>query len=924
MSYQSSIFHLPFSIGLLLLLLAAFPAASQTFSPSYQFTLPATDTAAAPFLPLFPSRMLGPADFVSIGPDGHFAANGRRIRFFGANCVADGAFPSRNYSWFIAGRLRKMGFNLVRFHHMDNPWSGSLFYNQPDTRHLNPDVLDRLDLFLAELKKNSVYADINLHVSRTFRQSDGVPYADSLGEFAKGFTIFDPLLIRLEKEYARQLLTHVNPYTGLSLANDPVMAMVEITNENSIFRFWNQGLLKPFSAGGMLPMYHERLLDSLWNSFLTARYGTTTALASAWNSGLVQEGDNVVANGNFESVSWPGAWSLEVHAPAQASMARDVSTSVSPVLSARVTVQAGDGLAWHAQFKQTSLSVVKDSSYTIRFAAKSDSARTIDVTLMLDVDPWTSAGGASVKLDTAWRTYALTVHAVDTWPLTTRLSFGLGAAKGTFWFDDVVLARSGLHGLLAGETLEDGTVRRIDYAECGGFTDPRVRDMTAFYIRLQSGFFLDMRSYLRDSLGVRVSIVGTALNYGLPDVASQSVVDYMDNHAYWDHPSFPNQPWSATDWNISNTAMVRADYAAGTIGYLFAGVPVAGKPFTVSEYDHPFPNRYGAEGPIFLAAYASLHQADAIMFFDYGGGTDWITDWVSGYFEYHRNTAKMSLMPSLAAAFRGGLIAPAAQTIAMQYTQDDILLAPRYDSRPWYEGGHLAPAKLALLHGVRAASFNAGATTLPPPEPVPPYVSDTREITWNPAGALTVGASGFAAATGFPAQLAASAAGDLAVRSSSDHATLTWLPLDGRPLATSRRSLLTVSTRIQNTGMVWDGTTTIHDRWGTAPTLMQPVALGLALHLAADSLLITPLSETGDRRAAAWTVLPADTNTFLVNIDQTRTPTPWFGIEAFGAGAVTGVPRRSSAPPRSCWSRTIRTLSTPPRPSRPPGPWPAA
>ena len=369
MSYQSAIFHLlptrpcrASSIRLLLLLVAAAPAASQTFSPVYQFTLPPTDTAAAPFLPLFPFRMLGPTDFVSVGADGHFAVNGRTVRFFGTNCVADGAFPSKNNAWFIAGRLRKMGFNLIRFHHMDNPWSGSLFYNMPDTRHLNPEVLDRLDCFLGELKKNSIYADINLHVSRTFRQSDGVPYADSLGEFAKGFTIFDPALIRLEKEYARQLLTHVNPYTGLSLVNDPVMAIMEITNENSIFRFWEQGDLKPFSAGGVLPMFHQHLLDSLWCSFLAARYATTTALASVWNSGLLQEGDNLVANGNFESASWPGAWSLELHAPAQASLTRDVTTSASPVLSGKVTVTSGDGLNWHVQFKQTGLSVVKARS----------------------------------------------------------------------------------------------------------------------------------------------------------------------------------------------------------------------------------------------------------------------------------------------------------------------------------------------------------------------------------------------------------------------------------------------------------------------------------------------------------------------------------------------------------------------------------
>ena len=40
------------------------------------------------------------------------------------------------------------------------------------------------------------------------------------------------------------------------------------------------------------------------------------------------------------------------------------------------------------------------------------------------------------------------------------------------------------------------------------------------------------------------------------------------------------------------------------------------------------------------------------MIFDYNGGTDWETDMVSGFFDIHRNTALMSLMPSLALAYR--------------------------------------------------------------------------------------------------------------------------------------------------------------------------------------------------------------------------------------------------------------------------------
>ena len=40
----------------------------------------------------------------------------------------------------------------------------------------------------------------------------------------------------MEKEYARELLSHVNPYTGMSYLKDPVVAVVELNNEDALWR----------------------------------------------------------------------------------------------------------------------------------------------------------------------------------------------------------------------------------------------------------------------------------------------------------------------------------------------------------------------------------------------------------------------------------------------------------------------------------------------------------------------------------------------------------------------------------------------------------------------------------------------------------------------------------------------------------------
>lgn len=865
--------------------------AAQSFTGGFNFALPAIDTAAVRFLPSFPKRAIASQEFVGVGAGGHFTVSGVPIRFFGTNCVADGAFPRPQDVWFIAGRLRKMGYNLVRMHHLDNGWTrtGSLFGQGSDTRHLDPVLLDKLERFLAELKANGIYADINLHVGRTFSRADGVPDADSLKDFAKGYTFFDPLLIALQKEYARQLLTHVSPYSGLPLVSDPVMAMLEITNENSLYQIWRSDGLKPYAAGGILPVRHQRLLDSLWGVFLLQRYGTSGALAAAWSEGATDAGPEMLFNGSYDTEPFPGWWALEQHSPASASVTRIVGNVYDGVLAAKVTVTASTGADWHVQWKHTGLSIVNDTMYAVRFAARADSIRVVGLSITKETSPWTWYAGIQCSLDTIWREFSFGFRAPATTLNDVRLSFSVGAAKGTYWFDGVSMKRAGSNGLLAGESIEQPP-RRIGYRECANFTDARVRDMTGFYMKIQSDFYSMMKRFLVDTLGVRIPIVGTNWNFGAPDLAVQSGMDYIDNHAYWDHPTFPAVPWSPTDWTISNQPMVQhAD--GGTIGYLMGGDPVLGKPFTVSEYNHPFPNRYQSEGPLFLTAYAAFHSADGIMFYDYNGGTDWTSDVVSGYFDMHRNTVQMSLMPGLASVFRNGLISPAEQTVALRFASADVMLFPKHDAGNLWEGTNLVPGALPLIHAVRTESFTATASNLSslPPAGTAPFVSDTKELKWDPAGLFCVKAPGFNAATGMLATAGGINAGDMTVVSASDHATILWLSPDGKALAGAERSLLTIATRMQNTGMLWDGIGTIHNNWGGAPTLNSSLQTVLRLHVRADSLRLTPLTVLGGEGQIFRVVLPSDTNTFTISIDQTVDKSVWFGIEAIGRGAAAGV-----------------------------------
>jgi len=171
--------------------------------------------------------------------DGHLIKpNGERFRIWGINFTAASCFPSKEDAPVVAAHLARFGINCVRFHFLDSNWSASVFVKgREDTRTLDTKQLDRLDYFIAELKKRGIYTNLNLNVGRNYRKGDGVKDYEYLG-LAKVVNYFDRHIQTLHKEYAEQLLTHYNPYTKSQYRSEPAIVIVEIVNENSIVEAW--------------------------------------------------------------------------------------------------------------------------------------------------------------------------------------------------------------------------------------------------------------------------------------------------------------------------------------------------------------------------------------------------------------------------------------------------------------------------------------------------------------------------------------------------------------------------------------------------------------------------------------------------------------------------------------------------------------
>ncbi|MGA2497190.1 MAG: cellulase family glycosylhydrolase, partial [Tepidisphaeraceae bacterium] len=153
-----------------------------------------------------------------VARDGHFYSGQTRVRFWGVNIAFAGCFPKHDDADAVAKRLAHFGFNAVRLHHMDmQPYPNGIFADGK-LETLSPEALEHLDYFISALKREGIYSNINLHVSRWYSKAHNWPGADKTQSFDKIVDIFYPELIDVQKTYAHDLLGHVNAYTKLRYA----------------------------------------------------------------------------------------------------------------------------------------------------------------------------------------------------------------------------------------------------------------------------------------------------------------------------------------------------------------------------------------------------------------------------------------------------------------------------------------------------------------------------------------------------------------------------------------------------------------------------------------------------------------------------------------------------------------------------------
>ncbi|MDQ2731268.1 MAG: hypothetical protein M3Y56_06380, partial [Armatimonadota bacterium] len=222
------------------------------------------------------SAPAGKFGFLAAGQDGHFHwPNGERARFWGV-CISRRSImlPHAEIAQ-VVDVLARAGCNLVRFEALDG--SGGVLSGSPtDSRHLNLPMMDTLQFWLACLRARGIYYYLDLLDFRHFYTGDGVANAAAMGIAGRPYAIFNPHLIELQQEYARQLLLAINPYTRIRLIDDPALVMVELVNEHGFF-------MDVTHLATLAPPYNQEF-QLLWDAWLLRHYGSRAALAAHWTA----------------------------------------------------------------------------------------------------------------------------------------------------------------------------------------------------------------------------------------------------------------------------------------------------------------------------------------------------------------------------------------------------------------------------------------------------------------------------------------------------------------------------------------------------------------------------------------------------------------------------------------------------------------
>jgi hypothetical protein len=867
---------------------------SQPISRPFVFTIPQSGINEAEFgLP--PIKPMGQ---ISI-KDGHFAtADGKRARFIGTSFFYTACYPDSADAVSIAKRLRSLGFNAAQFIGYDfSYWDQASFLANGSTSDaLDPDQMKRIDWFIYQLSLNGIYVALPVHGYWQPRPDDGIAKWDSL---PRCLPFIEPDFLPKHKQIVRMLMNHVNPYTQKAWKDDPAIAWLHLTFENSLMLYWQDGrLLYPRQNG--LTSYHIGRIDTIFSLYLQTKYGNDIALSKAWAS-FPASPTNIIKNGGFEDAADPTTnWQLFVAEQAKGVLLTSDGNKIEGERSANVKVSQTSGIAYFVQFVNQTAKLIKYRDYELRFSAKTTAAvgkRPFVVVAQRGMYPYDVYGLYQQDTVTAnWKEYVIPFRSNTTDSSTVNLSFYLGQATGDFFLDNVQLHEITTQGLKPNESMANFSVKRSDWND-KSVSIQRMADNSIFYTALVKTYTDNMYSFLKDSIGTKALVSGGSQTELLNDLVAIQGTDFTNEFGGWD-----GAQQNGGVQQIQNIGMSSNPNAAAFPE--FARAKIKNKPFFVSGFLMAYPSAHQNEMLTMLPAYSAYQDWDGFFLTYYSDSRYTNTNnYIDSLQAYQlKNSTFLSMMPQAARAFYSGAIAPAKRTIGLKYSTLNLVTPQWQLYRPhWLEVN--SDQRMLLFRKMQIDSFDAKEQSELPHRTIAELssnngvdvknlLSDTEELLWNAVDSIfIINTPRYIAATGaIGGKILIYSASATTIRAERLDAgsvgSFSWISDDSLSILQSRRSLLTLSSRAVNRGAVWLQKNTL-TAWGKSPMETEAMTMRFTFESQFDSVRITPLDSAGNRIATTLPITKLANKRYSFDIDQSKINSLWFVVEQLSTTSVS-------------------------------------
>ena len=343
-------------------------------------------------------------------------------------------------------------------------------------------------------------------------------------------------------------------------------------------------------------------------------------------------------------------------------------------------------------------------------------------------------------------------------------------------------------------------------------------------------------------------------NMGLPvlgAIRSDATLDFMDSHAYWDHP----QIWNvAGGWvnvghaPMNNNSQLLSPFK-GSLVFGLSQDAVEGKPLIITEWNDCFPNEYRLEGPVLMAAYGSLQDWDGMLQFDHGldlPGKVKMTN-----FDINNRVDDQPLFQAGALLFRLGYLQASPVTVVEPLSDADVLdngmKSDWLFDHPWLP---YAVRVMKRFTGKRQdAAQGAGMAVRFFHENEKRVESSTGEETLDYGkGILRIDSpcvQGYTGAIGTGETLKTSGL-EMTLAARNPWASVLAVSMDRKALKESGRILLVAVARAENSGQVYNSTRKALKDPGHPPILMQGVEGAVSLSVdPSRHYRVLPLDESG-------------------------------------------------------------------------------